>query len=90
MMLKIIVGNTRPAFNFNFSIIRVGVMSRVFPSCCDQKPRLTSFSSDQNIEHNTIYKDRPYSNISRKEWEYRVFVLRVSCCQPCEDSYLCL
>ena len=37
MMLKIIVGNTRPAFNFNFSIIRVGVMSRVFPSCCDQK-----------------------------------------------------
>ena len=37
MMLKIIVGNTTLAFNFNFSIIRVGVMSRVFPSCCDQK-----------------------------------------------------
>ena len=36
MMLKIIVGNTTLAFNFD-CIIRVGVMSRVFPSCCDQK-----------------------------------------------------
>ena len=58
MVLKIIVGNTTLAFNVDFSI-RVGVMSRVFPSCCDQwseaVPCLTSYSSDPNIKHDTTW-----------------------------------